>query len=93
MGCWKDKFERAISNLEGQDQLLDGSYPNRKDAIHKCFLAADSRGFQVFALQDGGQCFSSATAAETYNKYGEASGCAGGEGGSGTNDVYWIKGD
>ena len=84
---------RAIATLEGQDQLLDGSYPNRKDAIHKCFLAADRRGFQVFAVQNGGQCLSSATAAETYNKYGEANGCSEGKGGYLANSVYWIKGD
>ena len=93
MGCWEDRVERAISPLEGQDQILDGSYKNRKDAIHKCFLAANRRGFQVFAVQDGGWCVSSATAAETYSKYGEANGCAGGKGASGTNDVYRIKGD
>ena len=93
MGCWQDKSERSISTLEGQDQILDGFYPIRKDAIHKCFLAADRRGFQVFALQNEGQCFSSATADKDYNKYGEANNCAGGKGGPMTNDVYWIKGD
>ena len=93
MGCWEDRVEKAISPLEGQDQILDGSYLNRKDAIHKCFLAADRMGFQVFAVQHGGWCASSATAAETYNKYGEATNCAGGKGGGRANDVYWIKGD
>ena len=93
MGCWKDSPDRAISPLEGQDQILDGSYKNRNDSIHKCLLAANRRGFQVFAVQDGGWCVSSATAPETYNKYGEANNCAGGKGGHGANDVYWIKGD
>ena len=93
MGCWKDTSERAISPLEGQDQILDGSHKSRNASIHKCFLAANRRGFQVFALQNGGKCYSSATAAETYNKYGEANNCAGGKGGYGANDVYWIKGD
>ena len=46
----------------------------------------------MFALQDGGQCFSSATATVSHEKYGTSTDCeAGGKGGPMANDVYKIK--
>jgi hypothetical protein len=50
-----------------------------------------STGFTVFAVQNGGWCASSATAGETYTKYGESTDCVGdGEGGGWANRVYRI---
>ena len=45
-----------------------------------------------FAIQDGGQCFSSETAHQTYDKYGTSTECLpDGEGGPMANQVYKIK--
>jgi len=72
---------------------LDGSYTARKDAIEKCYQAAKKRGFRVFAVQDGGWCAASSSAAKTFDKYGKSSNCSlDGEGGPGANQVYYIKG-
>ena len=91
MGCFKDKDERAIPKLI--DPILDGHYKERKNALEKCFKAALKRGFQVFALQNGGWCASSATASETYDTYGRSDACkADGEGGPWANQVYVIIG-
>ncbi|XP_078580556.1 uncharacterized protein LOC144864360 isoform X11 [Branchiostoma floridae x Branchiostoma japonicum] len=92
LGCWKDSSNRAITTLEKTDARLDGSYPARADAIEKCYQVAKSRGFSVFAVQNGGECFGSATALGTYKKYGPSSSCkADGEGGAWANEVYLIK--
>ena len=89
LGCWTDKSNRAIPTLEGKSSLLDGSFTSRKDAIQKCFAAARSLGYQVFAVQDGGWCASSATAKSTFKKYGESTGCnPDGKGSSMANAVY-----
>ena len=51
------------------------------------------RGFQIFAVQAGGWCASSATAVQTFDKYGKSTACASdGEGGGWANQVYVIKG-
>ena len=79
--------------MEGQDPLLKDSYDSRQNPIHKCYLAALKRGHQVFAVQDGGQCFSDPTARQTYNTLGPSNDCkADGEGGPGANQVYNITG-
>ena len=79
--------------MEGQDANLDGNYQVRNRAIEKCYQAAKKRGFQVFAIQHGGWCASSATAASTFDKYGKSTACqADGKGGSMANQVYYIKG-
>ena len=91
LGCWKDMGNKAISTLEGKSSLLDGSYGTRKNAIQKCFKAAKSLGYNIFAIQDGGRCASSATAKSTYNKYGTSTTCnQDGEGAAGANEVYEI---
>ena len=91
VGCWKDTQNRAIATLEGQDDRLDGSYGSRSNPIQKCYEAAKERGFTYFAVQHGGWCASSATAAETYKKYGGANNCQDGEGRGWANDVYKIN--
>ena len=94
IGCYKDTADRAIPTLEGKDRILDGSYQARIDAIHKCYEAAKSRGFNVFSVQDGGWCASSATAEKTFDKHGKSSACGfDGEGGPASNQVYFIRGE
>ena len=73
---------------------MDGSYKARRDSIEKCYKAAKTRGFHIFAVQDGGWCASSATAGKTFNKYGKSSACkSDGKGGPWANQVYYIRGE
>ncbi|XP_078699835.1 uncharacterized protein LOC144926706 [Branchiostoma floridae x Branchiostoma belcheri] len=92
LGCWRDSgSNRAIATLEGTDARLDLTYNSRADAIEKCYQVAKSRGFFVFAVQNGGWCAGSATALTTYRKYGPSAGCRpDGEGGRRANDVYLM---
>ena len=72
---------------------MDGSYWNREDPINECYRVAKKRGFHLFAVQDGGWCASSATAPQTFDKYGTSTACkSDGEGGGWANQVYLIKG-
>ena len=85
---------RAIRTLEGNKKvtsIIDGHYIRRSKEVEKCYRAALSLGYDTFAVQDGGQCFSSANAATTYNKYGQSTKCYGGTGGPMANDVYRIN--
>ena len=51
----------------------------------------DSSGWTVLALQDGGNCRSSATAEDTYNRYEISDGCGDdGKGGPYANHVYKL---
>ena len=92
VGCYRDAPDRAIPTLEGTDPILDGKYQNRQNAIVKCAVAARKRDFLAFALQHGGWCASSATAWETFYKYGQSHDCkADGEGGDLANNVYVFQ--
>ena len=92
IGCYKDTGNRAIKTLEGTDPILDGSYGSRKNPIAKCAVAAMRAGHSMFAVQHGGWCAASATAPQTYNKYGKSAACkADGEGGPWANQVYFVK--
>ena len=65
----------------------------RNDSITKCYRAAKKRGFHIFAVQEGGKCASSASAANTFDKYGESSNCESDvNGGPLANQVYYIIG-
>ena len=78
--------------MEGTDPRLRGNYKTRKNAVEKCFEVASERGFQYFAIQDGGQCFGDKTAGSTYMKYGRGDGCRNGKGAAWRNDVYKVYG-
>ena len=95
IGCFQDGPDRAIPSLEGQDPKLDGSsYIERQNAIEKCYQAAKTRNFSVFAVQNGGWCASNATAYKTFDKYGRSATCGSdGEGGPFANQVYYITGE
>ena len=69
---------------------LDGHYKTRQDAVDKCFKAALKMKFEVFAVQDGGQCFSSADARSKYKQAGNSDKCKIMKGGPMANDVYEI---
>lgn len=90
LGCWRDKWNRAIPTLEKKDNRLTGKYERRQNAIKICYEVAKSKGYKAFALQNGGWCASSSTALSTYDKYGKKSNCRNGKGGRWANDVYQI---
>ena len=73
------------------DPILDRQYKVRKNAIAKCAVAAIRAGYSMFGVQHGGWCTSSASAAQTFDKYGESNACgADGEGGTWANHVYTV---
>jgi len=82
VGCYRDTASRAIPTLEGLSSILDGFYTKRVDPIAKCAVAALSWGYNMFAVQNGGQCFARKSTA-CWN---------GGVGGPWANQVYVIKG-
>ena len=93
MGCYRDTANRAIPTLEGKAPILDGQYLHRANPIAKCAVAAMNRGYEMFAVQNGGWCAASAAAPQTYDKYGQSLACKrDGEGGSWANQVYLTKG-
>ncbi len=98
VGCYKDSNERAIESVDGIYQyrfpdpyLLYYDYKTRNQAIQKCALFAKLQGYKMFAVQDGGQCLTSPTAHETFNKYGESQDCkSDGKGGFWASQVYRL---
>lgn len=78
MGCYLDKWIRAIPILEGNHPfLMDSNYKAREDPLQKCAEAALSKGFRVFGLENGGQCFSGINGENRYNIYGKSDQCRG----------------
>ena len=70
---------------------MDGHYRVRKNAIAKCAVAAIRAGYRMFGVQDGGWCASSASAPQTFDKYGQSNDCrADGESGPFANHVYTV---
>ena len=84
MGCFKDTITRAINGTWKEFQV---------EAIKNCYLRANEKGNMIFAVQDGRQCFTSPDAGETYDKYGETTGCMNGRGGFWKADVYRSAGN
>ena len=91
VGCYRGTSNRAIQTLEGKDSILDTS---RTNPIAKCAMAAMRAGYSMFAVQDGGWCAASATAPQTFDKFGKSTDCmSDGEGGPWGNNIYLIRGD
>ena len=60
--------------------------------IQGCYEQAKSAGYTVFAVQgEEGKCFTTATAEDTYQRYGRAAGCAEADRSWGLNEVYKIS--
>ena len=91
LGCWKDAIPRAMQTLErnsNESSILDGHYKRRQNSVEKCYKAALSLRFRIFALQDGGHCSVSSSSA-SYKKNGPSKVCSeDGTGGPMANDVY-----
>jgi len=91
LGCWKDDIPRALPLLEGKSTKLNEHYKSRTNPIQKCRDAAVEKGHMIFAIQDGGQCFSSNDAESKYKKHGASNSCnSEGTGGPMANSVYEI---
>ena len=100
LGCWKDKCnadcsQRLLENMEGKSQYINatlyGHYKRRSNAVHRCADAALDLGYDIFAIQDGGQCFSGKDAGKKYKDNGKSTDCASMKGGPLANDVYTIS--
>ena len=97
LGCWKDQHpNRALPTIEGNSEvksILTGHYKRRFDALGKCMRAAKKLGFNVFAVQDGGQCFAGKDAKVTAMRYGKSNECDAktGKGGPLANDLYELN--
>lgn len=81
MGCWNDDPSRT---LKGGPGTADWGY--NPDT---CYQEALTRGSNVFAVQDGGQCFTSSSPSDDYKRLGPATGCST-LGGSYVNRVYTL---
>ena len=77
--------------MEGKSAILNEHYKRRENPVAKCAKAAAEKGYKVFAVQDGGQCFSSDDAKSTYKKYGSSTACIDQKGGPMANSVYEIS--
>ncbi|XP_027050274.1 uncharacterized protein LOC113677635 [Pocillopora damicornis] len=95
VGCYEDRGERAIENAASLEYYPFGYsiyYFMKGNEIQKCALFAKLVGYKVFAIQNGGECLTSATAHKTYSKYGESQVCKGdGKGGPFANQVYRLS--
>ena len=86
-------FNTLVSMFpSGSDPDLTGFYKQRQDPISKCAAVARSRGYQLFAIQNGGMCLSGPKAQENYKIHGLARNCKDGKGGEWANDVYIFNG-
>ena len=101
VGCFKDRANRhAIKKVDGKyypdfpgGSILKNDYKTRQQAIQKCAVFSKLKGFKMFGIQDGGMCVTSASAHETYSKYGESQDCkSDGKGGFLANHVYRFPG-
>ena len=80
-GCYNDKRRRAI-------RYRLGNFHRRRDPVSACAAAALRRRFKVFAVENGGECYSGRSAHRTYNRYGPTNRCKRGRGGPWAMDVY-----
>ena len=78
LGCWRDAWSRSLPTLEGEHYLLmDPNYKGRRHALFKCARAALDKGYNLFGIENGGQCFASADEDKGYHKYGASKECKG----------------
>ena len=83
LGCWRDTGNRAIS---GGIRIRNGM-----GTVANCQAFADTRGWTVFAMQNGNECFTAINAKDTYQKYGKSKKCRStGLGGPWAHNVYEI---
>ena len=82
LGCWRDIWDnRAIS---GRIRL-------KSPDVDDCYRFAKEKGWAVFAVGWGEDCFTAANAHLTYKSRGSAGNCRDGVGGTSAIDVYRIS--
>ena len=77
-GCFKDDKPRALTYLG-----------IRVTAVEQCYAQAKKRGYDIFAVQNGDECWVQLPS-DQHDKYGNAKNCYDGKGGVMTNNVYQI---
>ena len=80
VGCYKDRIIRALP-------VKLGNY----GSVQECFNVAKGRGYRMFGVQYGSECWSAPNAESRYKIYGAASGCSNGKGGTWMQDIYRIN--
>ena len=56
---------------------MDPNYKGRRHALFKCAKAALDKGYKLFGIENGGQCFGSVGGDKRYHKYGTSKECKG----------------
>ena len=96
LGCWSDagNLPKALQNVE---HILKQLYPGVSE-VTSCFGTAKYMGRKIFAVQNGGQCFTEGPGVPLYWRgdhkfYGPSNECKNdGKGGAYANEVYgWMK--
>lgn len=86
----------VIPDMEGTHPALFGQPRAREHAINICSAVARRRGYNVFAITEGGRCLGSGDAYHLYNKHGPSRECIphenGSKGGKYAMAVYFITG-
>lgn len=80
MGCYKDSLPRALPDY----------YETQGKTIEECFKKAVQLGYEMFAIQNGGECWLDNRKQNNYAKYGKSDKCQGLAGGHWANSVYRI---
>ena len=88
LGCFKDKIrDRALPQYYANFRShID--WINMNATIRQCAHVALAKGYEYFGVQFYGECWSSANAADTYNKHGSSTNCVEGVGKDMANFVY-----
>lgn len=94
VGCFKDKLsDRALPDYYASFRpFID--WHNMNATIRQCALVARDIGYEYFAVQFYGECWSSFDAALTYDKHGvqtNPSKCWANVGAGSTNYVYRFR--
>lgn len=81
VGCYQDFLPRAFPNYHG-----DAGH-----TIEGCYKKAIELGYNMFAIQHGGECWMDDLQKNKYDMYGPSDKCVGDMGGPFANSVYRVK--
>ena len=72
--------------------LIFYQFISRVNSVLKCATVANDKGFQYFAVRNGGECLADDRLQVRYKDHGESLECFEGEGGHEAINVYNITG-